>query len=68
MRRRAELHETETLAPAFSSMSLNFAASSFVSPPFTTLGAPAQHVSRLQPQRAQQAGCRGNSWRGTRQG
>ena len=35
-------HEMETLAPAFSSKSLNFAASSLVSPALTNLGAPAQ--------------------------
>ena len=35
-------HEMETLAPAFSSKSLNFAASSLVSPALTNLGAPEQ--------------------------
>ena len=34
------VHEMETLAPAFSSKSLNFAASSLVSPALTNLGAP----------------------------
>jgi hypothetical protein len=40
------VHETETLAPAFSSKSLNLAASSLVRPPFTTLGAPASFIRR----------------------